>query len=132
MKKLVILTSLFAFSCAILISCCNQEPTTETTSEEKVCPVKDAVAMFNVKDSIAGLLTAAIADDTITMDEASAINNAFGELQTIDAENKTKYQDSIEARDKYFAILNAENNYNKALKLASEVGGYQSISTKVK
>ncbi|MBR4582561.1 MAG: hypothetical protein IKO34_01980, partial [Bacteroidales bacterium] len=60
------------------------------------------------------------------------INDAFCEYQSVDAEIKTKYQDKKEAQDELFAILNAENNYNKSMKLATEAKGYDKISSKVK
>ncbi len=135
MKKLVILASLIVV--AICFSCCKQEvknnnQSTETTDQSAICPMHDAMAIFNIKDSIATLIKEAISDKTITDEEASCINNAFIKFQNIDAEIKTKYQENKEAKDKLFSIINAENNYNKSMKLASETEGYEKISPKVK
>lgn len=133
MRKLVLLTSLIAI--ALCFSSCKKDKTEEPAKCEDanaVCPIHDAKQIFDAKNSIASLIKEAIADNDITDEEAEKINNAFCEYQTVDAEIKTKYLDKKEAQDELFAILNAENNYNKSLKLAIDAKGYEKISSKVK
>ena len=134
MKKLVLLTIVAALAMC-LYSCKEEAKENNETKEEctnTICPVHDAVTILNSKNSIANLIKEAIADNEISDEEATKINDAFCEYQSIDAEIKTKYQDKKEAQDELFAILNAENNYNKSMKLAIEAKGYDKIGSKVK
>jgi|GEM_PF-3500115 len=133
MKNLLVL-SIVAALAMCMFSC--KEEAKENKEEVKdactICPVEDAMKIFEAKNAIADLIKESIADNEISDDEADKINNAFREFQSTDAEIKTKYQDQKEAQDKLFAILNADNNYNKSMKLATEAKGYDKIGPKVK
>jgi hypothetical protein len=134
MKKLVLL-AIVSVLAMCLYSCKEEAKDNNETKEEctnAICPVHDAVTILNAKNSIANLIKEAISDNEITDEEATKINDAFCEYQSVDAEIKTKYQDKKEAQDELFAILNAENNYNKSMKLATEAKGYDKIGSKVK
>ncbi len=134
MRKLTILASLIIL--IIGFSCCkdkNVEPAKcDQEAEQNICPIHDAKTIFDSKNTIANLIKEAIADNNISDEEAEKINDAFCEHQSIDAEIKTKYQNNKEAQDELFSILNADNNYNKALKLATEAEGYDKIGSKVR
>ncbi|MBO7133070.1 MAG: hypothetical protein J6W06_02780 [Bacteroidales bacterium] len=134
MKKLVFLTILTAL--AMCLYSCKEEPKENNEPKEEcakeICPVHDAVTILETKNSIANLIKDAIADNEITDEEATKINDAFCEYQSIDAEIKTKYQDKKDAQTELFAILNAADNYNKSMKLATEANGYDKIGSKVK
>ena len=134
MKKLVLL-AIVSVLAMCLYSCKEEAKENNETKEEcakEICPVHDAVTILESKNSIANLIKDAIADNEITDEEATKINDAFCEYQSVDAEIKTKYQDKKDAQDELFAILNAENNYNKSMKLAVEAKGYDKIGSKVK
>ena len=134
MKKLLVL-SIVAALAMCLYSCKEEAKDNNETKEEcskEICPVHDAVTILNSKNSIANLIKEAIADNEISDEEATKINDAFREYQSADAEIKAKYQDKKDAQDEFFAILNAENNYNKSMKLATEATGYDKISAKVR
>lgn len=131
MRKLIVLASLIIT--ALCFASCKEEVKPENNdAEQAICPINDAKTIFDAKNSIASLIKEAIADNNISDEEAEKINNAFCEYQSIDAEIKTKYQNNKSAQDELFSILNADNNYNKSLKLATEAEGYDKIGSKVR
>ncbi|MCF0206101.1 MAG: hypothetical protein HUK15_01615 [Bacteroidales bacterium] len=131
MKRLAFLVSLLTLVVCFSCKKANEE-VKENACENHECPAQDAIKIFDAKNNIANLIKDAIEDKEISDEEAEEINNAFFELHNLDAEVKTKYQNDKDAQNKLFGILNAENNYNKSIKLASELESYTKISAKVK
>ena len=118
MKKLVLLAIVSVL--AMLLYSCKEEPKENNETKEEcakeICPVHDAVTILESKNSIANLIKEAIADNEISDEEATKINDAFCEYQSVDAEIKTKYQDKKEAQDELFAQVDEARNRSKGLR----------------
>ena len=88
MKKLVLLAIVSVL--AMMLYSCKQEPKENNETKEEcakeICPVHDAVTILESKNSIANLIKEAIADNEISDEEATKINDAFCEYQSVDAE----------------------------------------------
>jgi len=143
MKKLVLLTIVTVLAFCIY-SCKNEEKkdgnenaeaskATNATASEAT---NDAMNLIKAKKELTSLLNKAAGDKVITKEEADAINNAYREYQSIDAENKAKYNDKKDELESYFAAIkgdkNTEEEYNKSLSLAKEVDDSSRIALSVK
>ena len=150
MKKLVLLTIVTAIAFCIY-SCKNEEKkdgnenkaasneTKAASNETKEIvseSTNDAMNLINAKKELTKLLNEAAADKEITKEEAEKINTAYCEYQSIDAENKTKYNDKKEELEMYFATIKGdkttEEEYTKSLSLAKEIDDSSRIALSVK